>query len=217
MSDTFSKIQNGLRALKDHGIDLTVPHGVSIGDKPYPAVNKNITFDKNWNYTGHVFQIPLENRHKVQFTHSFDFEQKPYAHTYVLYPNQHGAFQMGVTRNTKFTNELHTIHKPPYDTVHESLKEYASEKSRGIYGYDYGSRGDFVPDEELQEHYRRGEAAKQARIEAHPLEKAMEYPKLPHLVHVHKAGGIDVPTEYWTYNAKTEQLFKTGQLPGYMH
>lgn len=206
MTKTFQTLQNTLRTLKDHGIDLTVPHGVSIGGRTYPAINKNITFDKNLEYTGHVFQIPLENRHKVQFTHSFDFEQNPYAHTYVLYPNQYGTFQMGATGNARFSNELHTTHHHPYDTVHEKLKEYASEKSRGIYGYDYGSRGDFVPDDELQEHYRLGEAAKQARIKDHPLEKELEYGRLPHLIKIHKAGGVDVPTDYWTYDLKTEQL-----------
>ena len=209
MSKNFQNLQNTLRNLKDHGIDLAVPHGVSIGGKTYPAVNKNITFDKNLEYTGHHFQIPLENRHKVQFIHDFNFEQKPYAHTFVLYPNQYGGYQMAHYATVHASDNGHPVtHHHPYDTVHDWLKTYASEKSRGLHAENYGFTGHFVPDDELQEHYRRGEAAKQERIEAHPLEKELEYARLPHLIKVHKAGGVDVPTEYWMYDLKTEQLTK---------
>ena len=132
MSDTFSKIQNGLRALKDHGIDLTVPHGTSIAGKTYPSLNKAITFGNNWEYTGSTSQIPLENRHKVTVTHSFNLEKEPYLMTNVYYPTQTGEWYLDDLRKWGVIQ-----HRPPYDTVDDKLKEFSLEKSRGIRAVSY--------------------------------------------------------------------------------
>lgn len=209
MSEDFSKIQNGLRALKDHGIDLTVSNGTSIAGKTYPSFNKAITFNNDWEYTGSTSQIPLENRHKVTVTHSFYANKKPYLQTHVYYPTQTGEWFLDDMRKWGYVTHL-----PPYDTVDDKLKEFSSEKSRGLRVSNYGYTTENVPDDELQEHYKIGEAAKQRRIEANPLEAHLEHPRFPTLINVYKTGSVDRPTEYWTYDVKTEQLFKTGQHPG---
>jgi len=204
MSDIFNKIQNGFRALKDQGIDFTVPHGISIAGKTYPAINKNITFDKDWKYGGSTSQIPLENRHKVTVTHSSYANEAPYLHTHVYYPTQTGEWYLDDMRKWGFN-----VHLPPYDTVDDKIKEFSSEKSRGIRVSKYGMVIENVPDDELQEHYKIGEAARQARIENHPLEAYLEYARLPHLIKVHQSS---LPTNRrWLYDVKTEQLTETEQ------
>jgi len=200
MSETFSKIQNALRALKDHGIDYTVPHGISIVGKTYPSLNKSIVFDNDWEYTGSTFQIPLENRHTVTATHSFNLEKEPYLMTNVYYPTQHGGWFLDDMRKWGVIQHL-----PPYDTVDDKLKEFSSEKSRGIRVSNYGYTVENVPDDELQEHYKIGKAARQARIEAYPLEAHVEHPRVPTLIKVHKSvRNGDGFT--WLYDVKTEQL-----------
>lgn len=64
MSENFSKIQQTIRRIKnEHEIDLTNPHGVVIGKKTYPALEKHITLhnpQKNDSYSAY-FRIPTEN------------------------------------------------------------------------------------------------------------------------------------------------------------
>lgn len=200
MSEAFSKIQNALRALKDHGIDYTVPHGISIVGKTYPSFNKVITFNNDWKYSGSTSQIPLENRHRVTVTHSSYANERPYLHTHVYYPSQTGEWYLDDMRKWGFN-----VHHPPYDTVDDKLKEFSSEKSRGIRVSNYGMTIENVPDDELQEHYKIGEAARQRRIEAHPLEAHLEHPRVPTLIKVHKSVRND-GGKTWLYDVKTEQL-----------
>jgi len=206
MSDTFRELQNALRKAKSHGIDLTTPQGVMIGDKTYPAYSKAVVLDTHpYENGGHAFQIPLENRHKVQFTYRNEGPgKKAYAHSHVLYPTQTGEWMMphlwGGDDSWGFDQ-----HFPPFDTFHDRLKEYSLEKSRGLRVYGNGWDVQDVPDDELQEHYKLGEAAKRRRLENYPLEADREQVLFPHLIKVHKA----IPganARKWLYDVKTEQL-----------
>ena len=73
MSEDFKRLHDHFRFLKEtHGVDLTVPHGVGIDGKIYPATNKLITMGHSRNpivdnlSTESRFYIPLENGLKVQ-------------------------------------------------------------------------------------------------------------------------------------------------------
>lgn len=72
MSEPFSRLQDHFRFLKEtHGVDLTVPHGVGIDGKIYPATHKLLTMGHSSNPTTAAeatesrFYIPLENGLKV--------------------------------------------------------------------------------------------------------------------------------------------------------
>lgn len=69
MSEPFQRLQDHFRHLNEkHGVDLTVPHGVRIDGKIYPATNKLITIGHKHNKGTEVesrFYIPLENGLKV--------------------------------------------------------------------------------------------------------------------------------------------------------
>jgi len=201
VSDTFDKIQNGLRALKDHGIDLTVPHGTSLAGRVYPSVNKAIVFGNNWEYEGASFSIPLENHHRVQVTHTFNAVKKPYIRTNVYYPTQTGEWYLDDIRKWGVVN-----HIAPYErTIHDRLKEYSLEKSRGIRVFNRGQTIENVPDDELQEHYKIGEAAKQKRIKEDPRQAVHEKALIPHFVKVHKTFPAE-SSKLWLYDVKTERL-----------
>ena len=68
----FERLQTHFRFLKEaHNVDLTVPHGVGIDGKIYPATNKLLTMGHSSNPntvdspTESRFYIPLENGLKV--------------------------------------------------------------------------------------------------------------------------------------------------------
>ena len=72
MSEDFKRLHDHFRFLKEtHGVDLTVPHGVGIDGKIYPATNKLITMGHSRNpivdnlSTESRFYIPIENGLKV--------------------------------------------------------------------------------------------------------------------------------------------------------
>jgi len=72
MSEAFSRLHEHFRFLKEtHGVDLTVPHGVEIGGRVYPATHKLITIGRSRNpnldaeATESRFYIPIENGLKV--------------------------------------------------------------------------------------------------------------------------------------------------------
>ena len=69
MSEPFQRLQDHFRFLKEtHGVDLTVPHGVAIDGKVYPATHKLITIGPTSNPNPDPetrFYIPLENGLKV--------------------------------------------------------------------------------------------------------------------------------------------------------
>lgn len=201
MSRDFHALQDVLRKTKDQGIDLTTPHGVTIGSQTYPAINKGLVLNATWGDEGHSFQIPLENRHKVQVAYrSAGPDKKAYAHAHVLYPTQTGEWGMGDMRNWGYNQ-----HFPPFDSFHDDLKKHSLEKSKGIRVGEFGSAVQDVPDDELQEHYEIGKNARQRRIEAHPSEESSEHSRLPYLIKVYKTFP-GAPNKTWMYNVKTEQM-----------
>lgn len=208
MTDLFRAIQESLRDATNTGIDLTFPSGATIGDKTYPAIDKALVLKSaHHEYGGHSFTIPLENRHRVQFTYRNEQPgMKGYAHSYVTYPNQVGGWSMGDSENWANGFEQHY---PPFDTVHDRVKEYASEKSKGVRAFTSGDKQGFykeyVPDDELQEHYKIGEARKQKRIKQYPLEASMFLPRPSHLIKIVKFTPGE-GNKSWLYDVKTERL-----------
>jgi hypothetical protein len=201
MSRDFHALQDILRKTKDHGIDLTVPHGVTIGSKTYPAINKSLVLSANWGDEGHSFQIPLENGHKVQFTYRTEGpDKKAYAHTHVLYPTQTGEWGMPNSPDGGIEQ-----HFAPFDSVHDKIKKHSLEKARGLRVGKFGFAVQDVPDDELQEHYEIGNKARQKRIEDYPSETDKEHARHPNLIKVHKTFSGS-PNKRWMYNIKTEQM-----------
>jgi hypothetical protein len=199
MTEIFRGVQTALRNTKEHGVDLTHPMGAVIGDRTYPVINKAMIIDSM--SERHSFQIPLENRHRVQwsFTNLPDYNLL-HADSYVTYPTQYGDW--GAPHNGRYLRDY-----PPFDTFHENMKKHSSEKMRGIRVSDYGHRSENVPDDELEEHYRIGKASREKRMADYPLEAFREEMRYPHLIQIHY---LSIPGRIQysgQYDVKTERLF----------
>jgi hypothetical protein len=236
MTETFKMVQNALRNAKECGVDLTHPMGATIGGKTYPATDKSLFIDNRGE--GHYFLIPLENRHQVLWDFNSPFGTKTYAGSYVLYPTEIGGWWprhrhllpvSNIPHRPKSSAVLddvyavdgwggvvnhsprHGIHYPPFDSFHIRAQEYASEKNRGVRIRD-GLRPTWVPDDELQEHYQIGAAAREKMATYSPSAARLEQMRRPHIISVHYDPAAHGNQYKMIYNVKTEQLTEQNNI-----
>jgi len=142
-SFNFERLQTHFRFLKEtHGVDLTVPHGVGIDGKVYPATNKLITMGYSSTPSISVesrFYVPLENGLKVHAStymgestshihmqmhvptiHINNDGTKMYTHGSALHIGE-DAYHASFGENPNKTDEHYKRHPNPFYDEHMSL------------------------------------------------------------------------------------------------
>lgn len=142
MSELFQRVQNHFRFLKEkHSVDLTVPHGVTIDGKNYPAINKRITLRPPYNeqFVGEsMFYIPLENGLRVHASAYFGGPSSVHMQMHVpeIYLHANGkrlygygpavhkhedSYRASFGENPNLTDEYHKQHPSQVFDEHMSL------------------------------------------------------------------------------------------------
>jgi len=150
-SDHFSKIQHALRTIKSqHGIDLLNPRGVTIGDKQYPAVHKQLYIDDGTggdhygNSEGFFVQIPFESGNRLRINGG----NHGYLDSHLLVPTIHlnsngeksywhaTAYHLGA--DAGFFSHKNPDHRPDkvHLDLHEVINNTAKLPTQGTYDWD---------------------------------------------------------------------------------
>jgi len=147
MSEPFQRVQNHFRFLKHtHNIDLTVPHGVAIDGKNYPAINKRITLGHTItpNFDSESsFYIPLENGSRV------------HAVAYLGGPSSI-HMQMHVPEIYLHANGKRLYGYGPAVHKHEDSYTASFGENPNLYAEDYIQRPNPYYDERMSLHDTRG-------------------------------------------------------------
>ena len=224
MSEAFSRLHDNFRALKErHGVDLTVPHGVEIDGRVYPATHKLITLGRSRDLSPHYeshFYIPLENGLKVRAStysggrlgmqmhvptiHIDESGKKTYRHG-PSYNIGEDAYYASFGKNINDEHMLLHSTKGPISVAHEVLNMWAKEPYQGTYDWHnqqgYNHFKNIKPrhaylQQDLRELTPDELNEHRQNIKAHPADA-------PHNVTVY---GVDTDRAFYNYNTKTEQL-----------
>lgn len=148
-SDHFIQIQNALRNIKSqHGVDLLNPRGVTIGDKPYPAITKRVWTDMSNDAVNHgsnfLVQIPFEsgNRLSIRGGHQGFLESQVLVPTIHLNSNGEKRYWHGPAFHLADDSQgmdqhyyTHTLGNPNRKDIHETISHTSSWKSQGTYDW----------------------------------------------------------------------------------
>lgn len=148
-SDHFIQIQNALRNIKaQHGFDLLNPRGITIGDKPYPAITKRVWTDMSNNDVNHgsnfLVQIPFEsgNRLSIRGGHNGFLESQVLVPT--IHLNSDGGKSYWHGPAWHLADDLqgmdqhyntHTLGNPNRQDIHETISHTSSWKTQGTYDW----------------------------------------------------------------------------------
>jgi hypothetical protein len=227
MSETFKRLHDHFRALKEqHGIDLTVPHGVEIDGKVYPGTHKRITLGTNYGSTDPFyeadFKINLENGLKVAAS-TMDDNLHLQLHVPTIHLNDDGnkwyrygpAYNLGedaynASLGKNKTNENVSLHdtRGPISVAHDVIKMWGEEPYQGTYdwhnkeGYQHfkNLRPDYNDEVDFYQDLR---GLTQDELTEHRKNDKLRPEHAPHNVTVY---GIDTLPAFHNYNTKTEQL-----------
>lgn len=155
-SDHFLHFQKILRDVKDvHNIDLTSPNGVTIGDRKYPAVHKDVYFSR-YEALPHMldydanFDIPFENGTQLSVSAGNGHEPTMSSQLHVPTIHLHGDGTKTYTHGSalhigedSFHNSHTALSWAPAHTVdiHDIINKYSKLPHQGTYDFDYSKEG----------------------------------------------------------------------------
>lgn len=209
-SDNLLRMHEVARGVKNkHDIDIMFPHGVKIGGKPYPALNKSISTGKSLPHVG--FVVPLENGHIVHITAYDDGKSHdglrdiPAAvGATVAFPHENGSHDFMFEENKEMYRK-HSFWTPEHGTTSDlanKINEWSKEPGIGI-RYKKPLQGNYtsetreiVPPEELTSHYQKHKKNRADFLPDHH----------PNLI---KVDNLDSGNKFWDYNITTEEFKNT--------
>jgi hypothetical protein len=232
MSEAFLRLHEHFRFLKEtHGVDLTVPHGVEIDGRVYPATHKLITIghSRNPNHNAKAtesrFYIPIENGLKVHAStymgrsgnlsmqmhvptiHINESGKKTYRHGPALNLGEDAYYASFGEDKTDEHMGLHST-RGPNSVVHEVLNMWGKEPYQGTYNYEgqqsYQHFKNLRPNVDFEEeHYQDHLELTPDELNEHRQNFKLHPAEHPHNVTVY---GVDTDRAFYNYNTKTEQL-----------
>lgn len=218
MSETFKQLQENLRFYKEgHQIDLTVPHGVSIGGKVYPAVTKMMDMSmKGHNQPEHArFEIPFESGNRA---HIFVEKGSSGITAFFNIPSLH----VYPDREPHYSHIWHNIMEPYEEQIndtkykvsvaplgsdkqmnkfHKTMKEWSTEPRRGFV-FTHKTNRDTVG--ELKDNLRQ---MSPQELDEHKKNYKEFENYAPHNIRVYEMGREKGYKHH--YNVLTEQLKKS--------
>jgi len=217
MSKYLLRMHDVARSVKNqHNIDIMVPHGVKIGDKTFPAYNKNMSTASTLPDVN--FKIPLENGHVIDIGafpdgKSYDGlrDIEGVVGSTVTFPDEDGDYHW-----------LSTSHKPAIeqskkdnlwiprqgniDDLVSKIDEWAKQPATGVRKktpfkwidnpYVGIREREMVPAEELASHLQKHKENRKIVLQNDPIMH-------PHLISV---SNIDGKNRFWHYNILTEEF-----------
>lgn len=212
------KMHDVARSIKNqHNIDIMVPNGVKIGNKVYPAFDKDLSTDSKLPDVS--FKIPLENGHVIHMSvfpdgKSFDgLRDIPgTVGSSVLFPDEGGGhdFIDALQEKTMYeSSKEQRFWVPSQGTTDDlvlKISDWAKQPGTGIRRktptqwlhnrYYSTTAKEIVPAEELASHYQKHKENK----------KKLPPERHPNFIRVSNVEGAN---RFWDYNISTEEFKST--------